>query len=260
MRRDIVDGETKQAWRDNWKDHSIDEIMTIFKYPRVKKLLDIFVSLLPRGGKIIEGGCGLGPWVIKLTSLGYNVTGVDYDEASIAKIRTGHGGIPLYVANIEAMPFDDGIFDAYMSLGVLEHFSEGPDKAVKEAYRVLADNGSFIIMLPYPNLLEIAKMPFKKMQKSKMLRKVLGKPEKNFYYERYFRVKEMTRILEKNGFVVEKAMPIDHIFTLVSFSGIFRDKNTYDGENALAVKCADFLSKVLPWQTAGSSLIVARKK
>jgi SAM-dependent methyltransferase len=259
MDKNITANITKKAWMDNWKDHSVDEVMSIFNYPRVQRLLETFLSILPERGKILEGGCGLGPWVIKLSELEYDITGVDYDKDSIDKIRHYNPRIPLYVSDVQDMPFEDGYFDAYMSLGVLEHFYEGPEKAIAEANRVISPGGIFMVMLPYLNLFERIKLPVKKLQKNSKIRKILGKPEKTFYYECYFGIKQITNLLEAGGFYVETAIPIDHIFSLVSFSRVFRDRKTYDGENELAIKCADFLSRIMPWQSAGSSLLVARK-
>jgi len=252
--------ETKKAWSDNWKDHSVERVLEIFSYPRVTRLLDTFRSALPHDGKVLEGGCGLGPWVIKLRSLGYDVTGVDYDEVSIRKIREYDKNIPLYMSDVEKMPFGDGSFDAYMSLGVLEHFYEGPEKAIREARRVLKPGGVFMITLPYLNALLRMKLPLLALKRNKLMRKLFGRGKKDFYYEKYFKVREIKKLLEEGGFTVKKAVPVDHIFAFVSFSGIFRDKSTYDGENRLAVKFADFFGKIFPWQTAGSSLIVAVKK
>jgi len=258
MKRKITE-ETKKAWGDNWKDHSVEKVLEIFRYTRVQRMLNTFITVLPEGGKILEGGCGLGPWMIKLRSMGYDVTGVDYDPVSVEKIKTYDKSIPVHVANIEKMPFEDDHFDSYMSLGVLEHFCEGPQSAIKEACRVLKPGGTFIILLPYMNFMLRAKYPFAMLKRNKFLRKILKKDDKAFYYEKYFKVKEISRLLEEGGFKVEKAFPVDHIFSFVSFSSMFRDKNTYDGENSLAIMLSDLLRGIFPWQTAGSSMIVAKK-
>ncbi|MFA6635542.1 MAG: class I SAM-dependent methyltransferase [Candidatus Omnitrophota bacterium] len=252
--------ETMKAWADNWSPHSVSEVMSIFGYIRVKRLLTIFRELLPVEGKILEGGCGLGPWVIKLRELGYDVTGVDYDTASIGKIKEYDPIIPAYVADVNSMPFENNTFDAYMSLGVLEHFVEGPQEAIEEARRVMKSDGLFLITLPYLNLLLRVKRPYERLKRIGWVRGLLGKEQKVFYYERYFNVREICNYLEAGGFEVEEIKPIDHIFSFVSFSRIFRDKMSYDGENDLAVKAADIFGKILPWGIAGSMLIAARKK
>ncbi|HNX90592.1 MAG TPA: methyltransferase domain-containing protein [Candidatus Omnitrophota bacterium] len=255
-----VDSITREAWGENWRDISIDRVMEIFDYTRVKRLLETIRAELPEKGKILEGGCGLGPWLIKLRSLGYDIEGVDYDESSVGKIRAFDSSISVSVANIEQMPFPDRYFSVYLSFGVLEHFYEGPEKAVREAWRVLEDGGKFIIFLPHMNFLLAVRFPFEKMKKNVFIRRILGKKEKNFYYEKYFNRREISGILRKNGFDIENIRPVDHIFSFVQFSAIFRDKNTYDGENRIAVKISDSLKGLFPWGTAGSMMIIAKKR
>lgn len=258
MMKDLsVDTRTKKAWQNNWRTHGIDEIMMIFGYERVKRSLARMLEVMPKNGKILEGGCGLGPWVIKLRSLGYDITGVDYDGVSVGKIKEYDPGAKVVEANIEDMPFNDDHFDAYISLGVLEHFYEGPEKAVKEASRVLKNGGLFYVVLPYNSIFVMLKSPLLWFKNNNMLRKIFGKEEKVHYYEKYFKAREICDILRENRFMVKSVEPVDHIFSLVQFSGIFREKGTYDGENALAVKCADIVKRIMPWLTAGSMLIIA---
>ena len=259
-KKEIVTEETKKAWSDNWKNLRVEGLLEIFSYPRVQRLLKFLISVLPKEGKILEGGCGLGPWVIKLRSLGYDMVGVDYDSVSIEKIRSYDSNIPLYVSNVEKMPFEDNYFEAYISLGVLEHFCDGPQTAIKEANRVLKKNGLFLVMLPYMNIFRRLKYPMEMIKRNSPLRRLLKKEERNYYYEQYFKIKEIEDLLVEGGFIIDNVRPIDHIFSYVSFSGIFRKKDTIDGENELAVKFADFFEKIFPWQTAGSSFIVAKKK
>lgn len=258
MGREEITAKTKKAWVDNWKDHGVEEVLQIFEYTRVRRLLKTIVSILPKDGRILEGGCGLGPWVIKLRELGYDVTGVDYDAVSIEKIRSYDNTIPLYVSDVQKMPFEDGRFSAYISLGVLEHFCEGPVRAIREASRVLEAGGIFFVVVPCKNILLRIKYPLEKLKRNRVVRRMFGKEEKTFYYEKYFRVSEIRKLLEDSGFNVERQFPADHIFSFVQFSSIFRDRSTYDGENALAVKCADFFSRIFPRLTAGSTVIIAK--
>jgi hypothetical protein len=72
-------------------------------------------------------------------------------------------------------------------------------------------------------------------------------------------VKDLEDAISKSGFVIEKVIPVDHIFSLVEFCSIFRNKDSYDGENKLAVFTGNLLEKVLRWASAGSILVVANK-
>ena len=117
-----------------------------------------------------------------------------------------------------------------------------------------------IVTVPFRNLFIRLKSPAESLKRNQALRRIFNKPEKTYYYQRYFSRDEISHLIKDAGFEIEALQPIDHVFSLVSFSGIFRDKNTYDGENQLAHAVADCLKKIMPWQSADSTLIVARKK
>ncbi|MBF0215756.1 MAG: class I SAM-dependent methyltransferase [Candidatus Omnitrophica bacterium] len=255
-----TDEATRKAWRENWEEIDIATIMGIFTYPRVIKIKDTVISYLPRGGSVLEAGCGLGPWVIKLRGMGYDISGVDYDDECMRKIREYDPSQKVSTADIRDLPFGSGSFDAYLSFGVIEHFAEGPDKALREAYRVLKDGGRLILSVPYFNVFLGVKAPLNLMKRSRSLRRLMGKPEKNYYYQRYFNVGELERAITNGGFHIERTMPVDHIFSLVEFSGFFRDKKVYDRENSAAVRVGGFLERYMPWAGAGSVLVVAVKK
>jgi len=116
-------------------------------------LLDVFVRHLPAGGKVLEGGCGLGAWVITLARRGYDVQGVDFDPAVIKRLNAYDPALKVSEQDICALKYPDGSFDAYISLGVIEHFERGPADVFKEMRRVLRRDGTLIITVPYNNLL-----------------------------------------------------------------------------------------------------------
>jgi ubiquinone/menaquinone biosynthesis C-methylase UbiE len=256
---DKINSDTKKAWGENWEATSIETILEIFDYPRVNKLLNTITLYIPKKGAILEAGCGLGPWVIKLGMMGYDVVGVDYQEECIKKIKEYDGKQKVYVADVVKMPFDDNSFSAYLSWGVIEHFVEGPDAALKEAHRVLEKGGRLILTVPYKNIFRKVIKPIIQIKRNPLVRKLFNKPMKTYYYQRYFKLKELKYFITKHGFAIESIVPVDHIFSLVEFSDIFRNKSSFHGENKLGVYGGRLLEKVLPWLGAGSTLIIANK-
>ncbi|MBU1084107.1 MAG: class I SAM-dependent methyltransferase [Candidatus Omnitrophota bacterium] len=254
-----TDRVTKKAWGENWEKIDIPTILGIFEYPRVKKLMNIVTGTLPGSGRVLEAGCGLGPWVIKLGELGHDVVGIDYQEECVKKINDHCGEEKAFTADIRDIPFGDNTFNAYLSFGVIEHLAEGPEEAIKEAHRVLAKGGRLILFVPHLNIFLRAKAPLNYLKRNSLVRRLFKKPLKDHYYQKYFKVSELESIITDHGFVIEKTMPVDHIFSLVGFSDIFRDKDSYDGENTLAVILGGVLEKVLPWAGAASMLVVAKK-
>lgn len=253
--------ETKKAWEENWENISIEEILGIFSYARVKKQMDVFMKYLPRDGIVFEGGCGLGPYVIRLRELGYNVIGSDYNLAPLAKSKRYDPQLPLVCGNVDYVPLRDNSIAAYLSLGVIEHFREGPEGAIRQAHRILKDDGVFIIKIPINNILRILHWPIDAIKRNHLIRRILKKPQKNFYWEQYFKPKYLRKILIKSGFEIEALIPVDHTHNLCTFCpGVFRDKNKFDEANALGLFIGNILEKSLPWSTASEAIFICRKK
>lgn len=260
VRNAETDLKTQKAWEKNWENISIPEILEIFKYDRVRKQLTLFTRVLPKNEKILEGGCGLAPYLIRLRQMGYDVEGVDYNEAPLKKALAYDPSLPLRVGDVAALPFPDASFGGYLSLGVIEHFTEGPRKAIAEARRVLKKGGVFVVAVPRNHLFMRLKAPLDFLKSRPFLRKCFNRPDDHHYWEQYFKKKDLIKILEEEGFEVREAHPLDHAHALVSFSGIFRDKKEYDEASPLGLKLGAWCAKYLPWSTAAQMTLVCYKK
>jgi SAM-dependent methyltransferase len=256
----IVDCITKDAWEDNWDDVGIEKALEIFNYPRVKKQLELYKSYLPKDAEILEGGCGVGSYLIHLNHLGFNVVGIDYNFRPLLKIAQYDKGLRICCGDVSNLPFSDCRFGAYLSLGVIEHFTEGPKSAIQEACRVLSGRGYFIVQVPRLSIFHKIKYPLVLLKRSAKLRKIFRKPPRAYYWEQYFKVSELNNLLDNSGFDVLKINPVDHEHSLLSFSPLFRDKNSFDGANRLGVILGEICSRVFPWITASGMIFICRKK
>lgn len=255
-----TDELTRQAWEKNWESISIDKILEIFQYRRVKKQMSLYQRVLPRNEKILEGGCGLGPYLIQLRRMGYDVEGIDYNGGPIRKLLAYDPALPVKVGDVTRIPYPDCHFGGYLSLGVIEHFTEGPRKAIQEAFRVLKKDGVFVVAVPRNHLFMKIHWPVHFLKSRKSLRKLFGKPDDHHYWEQYFKRADLQHILEDEGFEVREVHPMDHDHALVSFSSLFRDKNTMDEANALGLKLGAWCERILPWATAAQMTFVCTKK
>ena len=254
-----MDAVTKKAWEMNWEDISMDEILGIFNYHRVKKQMELFLRVLPKNDTILEGGCGLSPYLIKLRQLGYNVVGIDYNEAPLKKALSYDPDLPLKVGDVMAVPYPDNTFGGYISLGVIEHFTEGPQKAIREAHRVLKPGGVFVVFVPWKHIYMRLQAPILFLKGHPFLRKLFKKPETH-YWQQYFKKKELSKLMENEGFEVRELHAIDHSHALLSSFGVFRDKNTLDEATPLGLKVAAWCEKHLYWPTAANMVLICYKK
>lgn len=256
----MVDAVTKKAWVKNWEGVSIGRILEIFSYERVKKQMAFFLRVLPKGEKILEGGCGLAPYLIRLRQLGYDVEGIDYNKEPIETVLAYDPALPVKVGDVMAITYPDNYFGGYMSLGVIEHFTEGPLRAIREAHRVLKPGGVFIVLVPQNHLFMRIAAPIRFLKRNTFLRQLFGKPLDTKYWEQYFKKDELRAFLEREGFDVREVHPLDHTASMLSFSDIFRDHSTYDEANRLGLAIGKWCENHLPWITAAQLLFVAYKR
>lgn len=80
---------------------------------------------------------------------GARVFGIDISFPTIVQARTAFtaGRLGAVAADVRAIPFADGTFDAIYSMGTIEHFDE-TEQAVAEMVRVLRPGGRAIIGVP----------------------------------------------------------------------------------------------------------------
>ncbi|MFV3131452.1 class I SAM-dependent methyltransferase [Niveispirillum sp. KHB5.9] len=144
------------------------------------ELMPFVRSLVPAAGSILEAGAGSGRWVRALTSLGYAATGIELSAADVERFRAAWPDIPYDHGNVEAMPYADGAFDALLSLGVIEHLFQGPEKAIAEMRRVLKPDGVMFLTVPHGNLSfrleQVKDAIFYRLYGSNRVRRLMGRP------------------------------------------------------------------------------------
>lgn len=123
--------------------------------------------------KILDLGCGSGPFLRKFSSNGYtNLCGLEPDKELIKFIPDHLADVKVGVA--EKIPFSDSYFDTIFVFCVLHHLQANEDsyiKACNEIYRVLKPGGSVFIIEPGR---------YKVFRFMELVSKVLGKASKTF--------------------------------------------------------------------------------
>jgi SAM-dependent methyltransferase len=97
-------------------------------------------------GRVLDAGTGTGRVAGALAADGHRVTAVDVDVDMVAAAAAEHGGtgIEFAVADLMALPFGDGCFDASVANFVLNHLPV-PRIGVRELARVTRGGGTVAV-------------------------------------------------------------------------------------------------------------------
>lgn len=165
-----------------------------------RTLATIFERFVPDSkSRILEAGCGLGGWVNYFLQRGHRVVGIECEEEIVSKVKEFDVSFPIMSGDILNLDFPDGSFDAYISLGVIEHFQEGPHAALREAHRVLKQGGLAFVSVPYLNSFRKTFVhPLRSSYFS--LRRLMGR--QNYFWEYRYTKAEVTKFLKDAGFEI----------------------------------------------------------
>lgn len=165
-------------WKKAWATKDLQKL--IEDCDRDTVFLPFIRRYLPKGSFILEGGCGLGQWVIYLGRQGYRVTGVDIVANCVETCKKNFPDADICAGDVRCLPFSNHCFDGYVSIGVIEHMIEGPETTLREFWRVLKPGGIAVILVPAFNYFMRMWYPIRnflvdKLRYNQHLRQFLGK-------------------------------------------------------------------------------------
>lgn len=188
---------TGDSLGQSWSGDDFKQNLELCEYQTVRH---VFAHSLTGDMRILEAGCGLGRWVFYLRKKGYAVWGVELSDQALAKIRPFDTEGYIKKGDVCDLPFANNSFEAVISLGVVEHFEQGPEKALLEARRVLTDHGLLLISIPPDNLL-------RKLTSHRLYSLWAWNTIRNggtlSFAEYRFSEKEFKGSLEKCGFIID---------------------------------------------------------
>ncbi len=282
-------------WDNMWKSRTIEqelEACDIETPPR-----ELFLNYLSKENRIVDAGCGFGKWVNYLHRRGYSIVGIDNNEFAISKLRKFDSTLQVELGDILNIKYPDNYFDAYISMGIVEHFEEGPHAALNEAYRLLKPGGLIFVAVPVVNIsrwiirrpirnainiilcsVDILKANWKKPKSKALLlaarnliseiKNVLLKRRGKYYHfteYRYTRV-ELENFLQQTGFEIIKTIPHDYYDSDDHSVGLWVDYPLLRYSNSWANfrlnSAGKLISKTLdgisPWVACGLAICVGR--
>jgi len=184
-------------WDQHWSIKKSDVLIRNRLVEAVSK------KFLAKGSRILEGGCGNGHTVRTLAQAGFDVFGVDYAEKTVRFLNQEFSNLKISKADVRKLPFKDRYFNGYWSLGVIEHFKDGYIDIIREANRVLNDEGYLFLSFPFISLLRRIKIKLKLV------------PEFDDDYTDFYQFglnkKSVIRDLEVHGFALKRVYYYDAV-------------------------------------------------
>lgn len=132
--------ESMEALGQLYGSNNLDDDIELCKSQTIEP---VFVKVSAEGRKILEAGAGRGQWVFYLRGLGYDGVGIDLAKSDIEFAKHYDPTVPISNGNVLHTSFSVNFFGAIISPGVIEHFEEGPQTALKEDGVFLNPAGCF---------------------------------------------------------------------------------------------------------------------
>lgn len=195
------------------------------------------LKYMSRSGKNLEAGCGSGRYVKYLSDRGFDIAGIEIFQETVNTVKSVFPNLDIRQGNVLNLPFEDNEISGIISLGVLEHFIEGPSSPLKEMYRVLKQGGYAVITVTSYNYLRrikylsgigmmneigclnpkrinfvrkiFRKEPIKKWHRRANLpygNKALA--SKSTFFQYFFTKQEFENEVRKSGFKIVESVPV----------------------------------------------------
>ncbi len=159
-----VDRRIESYWTGIWKEKELidtpfevirDNLIPFLRDWVVKReeyrIIGPYIPLFPKNGKILDGGCGLGKWVLFWSMNGFEAVGVDISSAVVRRLKTFFPDQSFVCGDIRKTGLPDERFDVYTSWGTFEHFENGLGECLREARRILKPGGYLFASVPFLN-------------------------------------------------------------------------------------------------------------
>jgi len=250
----------KKYWEKRWVDIPVDKPMgNVNIYP-----LKFSENLIKNSaGTILEAGCGNGRILRYYHNKGYNITGIDFIEAAVKKLKKLDPSLNVQVGDISKLKFEDKTFDYLLAFGLFHNLEKNLNEAIQESHRVLKKDGKICASFRADNIQN-------RLTDWLSNRKLKHTKDNSLVFHKMnLAASEFESLFQNNSFEVEKLYSVENMPILYKFR-FFRSKehknfNESFGRNegyrlSLFGKILQtVLMKYFPNQFCNIYVIIARK-
>lgn len=142
----MINNDFYETLKDQWytaDDHPI-ALLRAENAVRAPWVIEEIARRIGNKAHILDIGCGGGFLSNPMADAGYDVTGIDLSEASLAVAEENDASknVKYLKADAYALPFEDNSFDVACAMDILEHVNN-PEILIREAARVVRPGGLF---------------------------------------------------------------------------------------------------------------------
>jgi ubiquinone/menaquinone biosynthesis C-methylase UbiE len=214
---------------------------------RYKRMARYIANTVPKNSTILDVGCGTGHIVSLISTLRKDLSIYAFDivrHNCWKKLKRFN--IKFSIGNAEHMTFDNRMFDAVISVGVLEHLKKS-ERFLQETRRILKDDG-WLLIFNLPNKYSLNEF---------MAHYIFSKSNQRFLHECKYDAKEISKMLVKNGF---KIIEIGHEFFIPSLTNLISNNlNSFFNKHCNFFDKLDILITSTPLRHFAQSIFIKSK-
>ncbi|WP_029143477.1 class I SAM-dependent methyltransferase [Methyloversatilis discipulorum] len=261
MRVTYRHANNKEYWTRRWGDIPADVPMqnrTVYPLKYAEQ------TVTANDGAILEAGCGAGRILRYYHESGYDITGIDFIDVAVEKLRAVDPTLKVETGDITQLRFADASFRYLLAFGLYHNLEHGLAEAVGETARVLQSGGRVCASFRADNI-QTRLTDWLTERRARKSGKTMGKA----FHKMNLTRREFAALFERAGFVVESVSPVENMPILYKFA-FFRarthkvfDENRARAEgyrlSGLGQLLQDALMRFLPDQFCNIYVLIAHK-